>query len=233
MNRVEYMTRLAALLQDIPDEERREAMEYYNSYFDEAGEADEETVAAQLDSPEKVAAAIKADLYGDAGEAGEYRETGYTDTRFERRDTPAERGMYPQQYPAKANRWAKILLILAIIIIGMPIVISVAAPISLAVLGILFAVVFSGFILLAAGVITAVCIMFAGIAVSITGLTQVPVAIGMALLLIGSGLLLFVLGMIGTVLLVKLCMSLFPAMFRGIVNFCRRIFHRNKGRMVQ
>ena len=64
MNRVEYMTRLAAMLQDIPVEERQEAMKYYNDYFDEAGEENEEKVAAELDSPEKVAAAIKAEIYG-------------------------------------------------------------------------------------------------------------------------------------------------------------------------
>ena len=50
MNRVEYMTRLASMLQDIPVEERQEAMKYYNDYFDEAGEENEEKVAAELDS---------------------------------------------------------------------------------------------------------------------------------------------------------------------------------------
>ena len=48
MNRVEYMTRLASMLQDIPVEERQEAMKYYNDYFDEAGEENEEKVAAEL-----------------------------------------------------------------------------------------------------------------------------------------------------------------------------------------
>ena len=33
MNRVEYMTRLASMLQDIPVEERQEAMKYYNDLF--------------------------------------------------------------------------------------------------------------------------------------------------------------------------------------------------------
>ena len=38
MNRIEYMTKLASLLQDIPEVERKDAMKYYNDYFDEAGE---------------------------------------------------------------------------------------------------------------------------------------------------------------------------------------------------
>ena len=38
MNRIEFMTELAALLQDVPEEERRDAMQFYNDYFDDAGE---------------------------------------------------------------------------------------------------------------------------------------------------------------------------------------------------
>ena len=37
MNRTEYLERLAFLLQDIPTEEREEALEYYEDYFEEAG----------------------------------------------------------------------------------------------------------------------------------------------------------------------------------------------------
>lgn len=227
MNRVEYMTRLAELLRDIPAEERQEAMKYYSDYFDEAGEENEEKIAGELDSPEKVAAAIKADLYGTAGEAGEYRETGYTDTRFEQKDSPIEYGDYPQKKGApRTNKLLKILLILAIIIVGMPIVFGVAAPMLLAVLAVILAVVFSGFILLACGVLAAVCMMVGGIAVFIAGLIQIPGSAAVAFALIGGGMLVFSLGMVGTVLLVKLCMMLFPAMFRGIVNICRRPFHR-------
>ena len=44
MNRIQFMTQLAALLQDLPVEERREAMKYYNDYFDDAGEENEKEV---------------------------------------------------------------------------------------------------------------------------------------------------------------------------------------------
>ena len=56
MNRIEFMTELAALLQDVPVEERREAMQYYNDYFDDAGEENEEQVISELGNPAKVAA---------------------------------------------------------------------------------------------------------------------------------------------------------------------------------
>ena len=48
MNRIEFMTELASLLQDIPAEERRDAMQYYNDYFDDAGEDQEQQVIDEL-----------------------------------------------------------------------------------------------------------------------------------------------------------------------------------------
>ena len=64
MNRVEFMTELASLLQDVPVEERREAMRYYNDYFDEAGKENEAQAISDLGSPARVAEKIKEDLRG-------------------------------------------------------------------------------------------------------------------------------------------------------------------------
>lgn len=89
MNRIEYMRRLAALLQDVPAKERVAAMQYYNDYFDDAGEENEGQVIEELGSPEKVAAEMKAGLEKPSEESGEFRETGYTDTQFEKKDMPA------------------------------------------------------------------------------------------------------------------------------------------------
>lgn len=88
MNRIEYMRRLAALLQDVPVEERVAAMQYYNDYFDDAGEENEAQVIEELGSPEKVAAEMKAGLGRQAGDTGEFRETGYADTQFEEKEAP-------------------------------------------------------------------------------------------------------------------------------------------------
>ena len=38
MNRTEFMERLERLLWNISDSEREEALQYYNDYFDDAGE---------------------------------------------------------------------------------------------------------------------------------------------------------------------------------------------------
>lgn len=91
MNRIEFMTELAALLQDVPEEERRDAMKYYNDYFDDAGEENEPRVIDELESPAKVAATIKADLLSSPKDYGEFTEKGYTDSRFENKEMPAGR----------------------------------------------------------------------------------------------------------------------------------------------
>lgn len=92
MSRKEYLDQLAYLLQDIPEEERTEALGFYRDYFEEAGEDKEEQVISTLGSPEKVAAQIKSSLAGDDGHDGAYTETGYRDERFsEDNKVPAAR----------------------------------------------------------------------------------------------------------------------------------------------
>lgn len=62
MNRIEFMQQLTALLSDISEGERQEALQYYNDYFDDAGFENEASVIEELESPEKVAKTIKKDL---------------------------------------------------------------------------------------------------------------------------------------------------------------------------
>lgn len=76
MNRAEFMSRLTALLQDVPPAEREEALTYYNEYFADAGEENEAGVIAALGSPEELAKSIKAGL-SDGGNTGEFTESGF------------------------------------------------------------------------------------------------------------------------------------------------------------
>ena len=86
MSRREFLAQLERLLWDIPVQEREEALEFYNNYFDDAGAENESSVIQELGSPGKVAAIIKADLGGSRKEYGEYTETGYSDGIFDDRD---------------------------------------------------------------------------------------------------------------------------------------------------
>lgn len=84
MSRKEFMEQLERLLMDIPQEERIEALTYYNGYFEDAGEENEASIIQELESPEKVARIIKADM--GAEEEIAYTETGYEDIRFRQQE---------------------------------------------------------------------------------------------------------------------------------------------------
>lgn len=61
-SREEFLEQLRRQLRDLPQEEIDNAIRYYEEYLDEAGPENMEQVMAQLESPEKVAVQIRADL---------------------------------------------------------------------------------------------------------------------------------------------------------------------------
>lgn len=82
MTRDEFMKELAYLLQDIQDEDKDDAVQYYTDYFEEAGPDKEAEVIQELGSPERIAAIIRADIAGHLEDGGEFTEQGYQDERF-------------------------------------------------------------------------------------------------------------------------------------------------------
>ena len=118
---------------------------HYNDYFDDAGAENEADIIKELESPRKVAETIKAGLGGQNEFHSEYRETGYTDTRFEKNDSPAKREGYrstgrrmsESDYREKkpwTSKTLKIILIVLIVLIGAPFVIPELVGILAAIL---------------------------------------------------------------------------------------------------
>lgn len=91
MKREEFLTQLEYLLQDIPEEEKRDALEYYRDYLEEAGAENEESVLQEFGSPERIASMIRMDLIGGLQSGGEFTENGYEDHRFKKVSVPAVR----------------------------------------------------------------------------------------------------------------------------------------------
>ena len=77
MNRADFMKELTELLADVSPTEREEAIQYYNDYFDDAGEENEQSVIASLGSPTQLARTIKTGL-ADGGNVGEFTEKGFS-----------------------------------------------------------------------------------------------------------------------------------------------------------
>ena len=82
MNKAVFIERLEYLLSDIPEEEREEAIAYYQDYLDEAGEDREADVLSEFGSPERIASIIRSNLNADLEDGGSFTETGYEDERF-------------------------------------------------------------------------------------------------------------------------------------------------------
>ena len=76
MSRTEYMRQLESLLQNIPDTEREEALQYYNEYFNDAGPENEQNVIEALGNPAKVAENIKKDILWNGYGENSYQRAG-------------------------------------------------------------------------------------------------------------------------------------------------------------
>lgn len=245
MNQKEFMERLEKLLFRISIEEREEALQYYKNYFEDAGQENEAQVISELGSPEKVAATIMADLKSGSREEGEFTENGYSDARFEKKESPARRERaykktdngytyydreqqqsYGENYrgsiPPRTSRALKIILVILIALVVIPF----AWPLLIGCVALVIGLVCAAFGLFAGLVIGSAALMAAGLIIFIAGLTKLLAALPVALLTSGSGLIIFVLGLIATVVTVKLCIVMYPAMIRGIITICRWPFHR-------
>ena len=71
MTKYEFLGDLSRLLADLPEEERKQALHYYEDYFADAGEDNEQDVLKELGSPEAIADQIKNEgtediSYGDS-----------------------------------------------------------------------------------------------------------------------------------------------------------------------
>ena len=194
MNRIGFMTQLAALLQDVPVEERREAMQYYNDYFDDAGAENEQQVIAELESPQKVAENIKADMKGMSAYNGEFTENGYTDARFDDRKMPEKRyeyqGQPEQKEPPRTSNTMKIILIIAIILVGGPVLIPLALGFVALVAGCLIALV----AVFASIVVMTVSAVIAGVVLVVNGIILLIPDFAVGIGLLGLGLILTALG---------------------------------------
>lgn len=195
MSRKEFMERLEQLLMDIPQEERIEVLAYYNGYFEDAGVENEERIIRELESPEAVAAIIKADI----GVEEEKEAAGSNED---------------------PNRTLKIVLLVIVAVLTSPLWLSALGAVAGVLLGVIGTVL--GFLLALTLAVLAFYILgflFAGIGISI--LVAGGIASGMGLL--GSGLILLALALVGTVGCVWMYGKFLPWMFRGIISLCSRL----------
>ena len=224
MNRKEFMRQLELLLSDISEDERREALDYYESYFDEAGEEEEVSVIQKLGSPGKVAAIIKADLRENGETDRDYTDNSYgtqePETQGQQHTDRRERGYRPKE---KKGRGRLTLLIILLIFLS-PFFAGAAGGI----LGVIVTIIFLPFLLafgIGAGVI---CLLAGGILLAIAGIGLCASYAAGGVLSIGIGLIFTAIGLVGLVFAVWAVTNLIPRFLRWFTDWCHRILHRER-----
>lgn len=215
MNRVEFMKQLERLLGDIPENDRLDAIAYYNDYFDEAGTENEVQVIRELGSPGKVAAIIKADL-----NANRDANTAYTQHDEESPNMPTRRESgYHAPKQKKGLPWP---LFIVLLIFASPLLIGTFGGLFGAILGVAGALV--GIAI--AFVVCGLALLIAGTVCFVVGIVRVFISPVEGLITVGLGSIMLALGILFGVLFVWCAFKWIPALFRGAVNLIQGLFQR-------
>lgn len=238
MSRWEFMRRLEELLSDISPNEREEALQYYNDYFNDAGRENEASVIEALGSPEQVAAIVKEGL-GDGVSQGEFTEHGFqsagseetknevinnTDSRTE--DAHQTEGGYDKareksgagkkkEMPA----WAIVLIVIACFI-GSPVILGAAGGLA----GILFGIVVAVLALVFGLGLTALILFVVAVSLFVAGIGALIYSPIDAIGLIGGAFICGAIGILAMLATVWITGRGLPAICRGIGYCFNRIF---------
>ncbi len=224
MSREEFMRQLEALLTDISEEEKREALSYYQSYFEDAGKENEKRILTELESPQKVAATIKADLGMEQNpDIGAYTEHGYEDERFEQKQTvdlkkKSQQNQQSSRSDYDENRTIKIILIATVLVLTSPAWGGLLAGFVGSIIGITVGVAAAaGALYICGGVLFGM-----GIGQFFVG----NVAVGFAL--VGAGMLVWAIAVLTTVFVVWVCKKAIPCICNMLGRLWRSIFRRKE-----
>ena len=200
----EFLRQLETMLADVTEEERREALRYYEEYLRDAGPDQEQQVLAELGSPARVAAIIRANVPGSRAESAQSAPpSGGQPLRIRglapdgAAYTGAGAAAAAQTAPAGGGRTALWWLL---VLVTSPLWLSVLAAVASALIGViglfiglacaLLAVIVAGIICVFAGGALAV-MSLSGLAASLPdslmGLASCLAAMGVGFLLLAAG----------------------------------------------
>jgi len=201
MNRVEYLSQLDESLKCLPEQERREAVEFYYSYFEDAQESGktDEQIIAELGSVAKIAAKIIAQ------------------SNFETKSAASKEAFHQAQSSSSVFKGVKgVLLAIGAVFLGLPGAVMIGIPV-LAVLFSLFvaaiSIIFSlGVVMIVVPVALIAAAVLCFVAAPVLGISAVGaglICIGVAIAL-GTGLYLAIYWIIkGVAMLVNSIMKSF------------------------
>lgn len=220
MNRVDFMKQLESLLQNISPAEREEALQYYNEYFNDAGEENEQDVIEALGNPAKVAENIKRDLYG----------SGYGDNGYQR--TPVgDKAIMEYKRTASADSpkenklsTGMVVLIVVLCILASPVAIGIGSGI----LGTLVGIVIAWFALIFAFGVIAVSLLLTMLVLIIVGVMCAFQSPLVAAVVWGISFICGGIGILSLMLTVAMAGIATPAICGGIAKLFKKIFGKKE-----
>lgn len=241
MSKQEFMEELKILLEELPVEEREEALRYYESYFEEAGADQEPTVIEELGSPGRISAQILRDYRAEKA-AGVYTERGYQEQEAEKQSPVRYAGgenkqeeQQKEEPKTEESRSSGVYVkkkglnsgTLAVIII----VAILTFPIWITVLGTAFGILM-GLFGAAIGLVTGfgaggIGCMIGGVALFVAGIVKIIAMPVIGVAFVAGGLIMFGVGCLmlaATGGIIRLAVWIVG----GIVKWLNRLFHGRK-----
>lgn len=229
MNRIEFLERLERLLLDIPYTERREALDYYAEYFEDA-EKDDEEVIRTLGSPEEVAHNIREELAGkelsevvEAVEASSEEESTGTNYSAGSGET-GKSSSHDNAGKKQLEGWQ-----IALIIVGAVVLFPVYGGVIVGALGTCLGVIAGCFGIILGLMAASVALAIASVVVLIIAIVKFAISPLASLFLIGLSVFLAGIAMLCMIASWKSITVLIPAIWKGIVYIWNSIFHRKEG----
>lgn len=223
MNRTEFMERLEELLSDVPQEERRDALRYYNDYLDDAGAENENAALAALVSPENVADSIRAGLQEEEA-SGSGRNAVGRPVSGQERNAAGRQATGPERPGRKGEAGRIILTVLACIFL-----LPVLIPLGLGAVILAFSFLVCAAVFFASMILSGIVVLVIGVALSLFALVNLAAFPSSAVCILGGGMVCVGIGLLLTLFMCWLAGKTIPAMCRGFVSLCSLPFHRNKG----
>ena len=211
MNRSEFMDELKGMIGELPAQERKEALAYYENYFDDAGEENEAKIIREFGSPGRLAAIIKEEVYGPAKPAEKKRKAETDETSVPHPNPPYEDRVRQAQSDSrekKKRNTERIILIILICIVASPVIIGVVSSVFGILMGIFGA---------------AVGLFFGGIATVISGIILCFTELALGFAVIGTGFLLLGIGFFLLIGVIWICGRLLPSFFRWAGRTIKKI----------
>ena len=224
MGKEEFLRQLEALLSGISEEERKEALAYYRSYFEDAGEPNEASIIAELESPQKVAESILKDMgidgsgYNAFAKRDEeyYKNVNQTiqnlnGAQSTKKNDAGMTGLTVALIAITSPIWLTLLLVILSVLLA---VVATLFGVAVAVVAVMASLIFVGFVLIGVGV----GFLFGG---------APAVGIGLA----GCGLIVLALGILAVLLVIWVFGGFLPWAFKGIWQLCKKPFDKRKERV--